>query len=135
MQELILGLIAQPNIPSLLSQLLDNDVLNENSCILQCLQYIIDEELIPAPDSLKKNVLEESESESESERESESEESESEESESESESENEGNNESENENNENKEKETNIITETNSNTPTNQEAIKTENSLSTIQEE
>lgn len=48
------GIDLQPKIPSLLSQLLDSDVLNENSCILQCFQYIVDEGLIPVPEHLKK---------------------------------------------------------------------------------
>ena len=37
----------------MLTQLLSDDVFKENSCILQCLQYIVNEEMIPVPDDLK----------------------------------------------------------------------------------
>ena len=43
----------QPDIPSLLTQLLSSDIFNENSCILQCFKYIVDEGLIPVPDDMK----------------------------------------------------------------------------------
>ena len=43
----------QPDIPSLLTQLLSSDVFNENSCILQCFKYIVDEGLIPVPGDMK----------------------------------------------------------------------------------
>ena len=45
-------------MPSLLHQLMSGDVFNENSCILQCLKFIVDEELIPIPDHLKKKEKE-----------------------------------------------------------------------------
>ena len=54
----------------MLTQLLSDDVFKENSCILQCLQYIVNEEMIPVPDDLKaksgSSAKEESGSESES---------------------------------------------------------------------
>ena len=34
-------------VPSLLCQLMSGEVFNENSCILQCLKFIVDEKLIP----------------------------------------------------------------------------------------
>ena len=37
-------------VPSLLCQLMSNEVFNENSCILQCLKFIVDEKLIPVPE-------------------------------------------------------------------------------------
>ena len=37
-------------VPSLLCQLMSNEVFNEKSCILQCLKFIVDEKLIPVPE-------------------------------------------------------------------------------------
>ena len=37
-------------VPSLLCQLMSGEVFNENSCILQCLKFIVDEKLIPVPE-------------------------------------------------------------------------------------
>ncbi|KAK8821623.1 hypothetical protein WA556_002071, partial [Blastocystis sp. ATCC 50177/Nand II] len=50
--------MVEPDTPSLLTQLLSDDVFKENSCILQCLQYIVNEGMIPVPESLKKKVSE-----------------------------------------------------------------------------
>ncbi|CBK20760.2 uncharacterized protein [Blastocystis hominis] len=45
--------MVEPEAPSLLTQLLGSEIFNENSCILQCFKYIVDEGLIPVPDSMK----------------------------------------------------------------------------------
>ena len=41
-------------MPSLLYQLVSDEVVSENSCVLQCLKFVVDEGLIPLPKGMKR---------------------------------------------------------------------------------